>query len=527
MQLTNPAGGALDAVLGKARRRWLGLETIQQAAVGVCLALGGAVLLLLAGTQILDWYWPVALFLGACVYGAVRVARRIPSRYEMAQLLDQRLSLHDTLSTAVFFASVNDRCAPAELVRAQRAVAEDLSASADHAMALPLVRPRSAWIAAGLAVVAAGLMAVRYGATGSLDLRAPIVTAEALFSHTMQQQAQKKGPKKAVPEKPFALAVEQGAERPKELDAAQDSVLDIVDVPDVNNEDAVRGRERSDQVSLQAKADPAESEPGSDEGGEQSSGAENATTDPAGRPNAASPQQQAGRQQPPSPEESNLMDKMRDAMANLMAKLKIPPRAGEQGTQAGARSERGESMSRERDPNSRQKGQAGQSQSQAKGTDNDAEGGESDAQQQAQASQGQSSDKGADQGDPSNNKSGMGSQDGEKAIRDAEQMAAMGKISEIFGKRAQSVSGEILVEVTSGKQQLKTAYSQRGGAHAEAGGEISRDEVPLQHRHYVQQYFQELRKNGERSLTPPAAAPDLPPPPESSSGSAPPPSPTR
>src|SRR3712207_8585668 len=49
-------------------------------------------------------------------------------------------------------------------------------------------------------------------------------------------------------------------------------------------------------------------------------------------------------------------------------------------------------------------------------------------------------------------KTGMGKQDGDKALREAEQLAAMGKISEIIGKRAQQLSGEITVEVSSGKQ---------------------------------------------------------------------------
>ena len=91
-------------------------------------------------------------------------------------------------------------------------------------------------------------------------------------------------------------------------------------------------------------------------------------------------------------------------------------------------------------------------------------------------------------------KSGIGKQDGDKTAREAEQQAAMGKISEIIGKRAANVSGEVMVEVSSGKQQLKTQYSQRDAKHAEAGGEINRDEVPLAYQQYVQQYFEEIRK---------------------------------
>jgi hypothetical protein len=89
----------------------------------------------------------------------------------------------------------------------------------------------------------------------------------------------------------------------------------------------------------------------------------------------------------------------------------------------------------------------------------------------------------------------MGKQDGAKDIKDAEQLAAMGKLSEIFGKRAQNLTGEIMVEVTSSKQQqLRTGYSQRGASHREAGGQIQRDEVPIELQPFVQQYFEQLRQ---------------------------------
>src|SRR5262249_4801918 len=119
--------------------------------------------------------------------------------------------------------------------------------------------------------------------------------------------------------------------------------------------------------------------------------------------------------------------------------------------------------------------------------------------QQAKSGQGKSG-KGEDQANSQDGKSGIGRQDGDKNIREAEQLAAMGKLSEIIGKRAQNVSGEVMVEVSSGNQQLKTQYSQKKAAHADTGGEIGRDEVPLAYQQFVQQYFEEIRKT-------PASAP--------------------
>jgi hypothetical protein len=41
------------------------------------------------------------------------------------------------------------------------------------------------------------------------------------------------------------------------------------------------------------------------------------------------------------------------------------------------------------------------------------------------------------------------------------------------------VTGEVMVEVGSTKQQLKTPWADRQAPHAESGGEIHRDEIPL------------------------------------------------
>ena len=89
----------------------------------------------------------------------------------------------------------------------------------------------------------------------------------------------------------------------------------------------------------------------------------------------------------------------------------------------------------------------------------------------------------------------------------------MGKISEIIGKRAANITGEVMVEVSPGKQQLKTQYSQQNATHVEAGGEINRDEVPLAYQQYVQQYFAQVRKlpAGKSKAAPdskPSATPD-------------------
>ncbi len=112
----------------------------------------------------------------------------------------------------------------------------------------------------------------------------------------------------------------------------------------------------------------------------------------------------------------------------------------------------------------------------------------------SQSQQGKSGEKSSQQTASQQNKSGMGKQDGDKDVKLAEQLAAMGKISEIIGKRNEKLQGEVMLEVSSSKQQLKTQYSQRSAQHGDSGGEIHRDEVPLIYQNYVQQYFEEVRK---------------------------------
>ncbi len=111
-----------------------------------------------------------------------------------------------------------------------------------------------------------------------------------------------------------------------------------------------------------------------------------------------------------------------------------------------------------------------------------------------QASQAKSEARSNNQPNSPEGKSGIGKQDGDKTAREAAELAAMGKISEIIGKRSANVTGEVMVEVSSGKQQLKTQYSERDAAHSDQGGEINRDEIPLAYQQYVQQYFAEIRK---------------------------------
>ena len=87
-----------------------------------------------------------------------------------------------------------------------------------------------------------------------------------------------------------------------------------------------------------------------------------------------------------------------------------------------------------------------------------------------------------------------GANDGDKAAKEAAQLKAMGKISELIGKRSGQVTGESMIEVQSGDQKLRTAYKDKSAAHGEGMGDVGRDQIPLSVQEYVQEYFQQVRK---------------------------------
>ena len=201
----------------------------------------------------------------------------------------------------------------------------------------------------------------------------------------------------------------------------------------------------------------------------------------------------------PANENSSLMDKMKDAFQNLLSKVK-PQQQQQNGQQQDQKGQQGKSQQGAKQQNSKQ------GQQQNAGQQGDAQEGENgeqaknDENAQQQKGQGKSDSQQATK-QPG---SGVGSQDGDKAIKNAEQLAAMGKLSEIMGKRSQTLTGEATVEVQQTNQQLRTNYVNKGSQHTQGGAEISRDEVPVALQPYVQQYFEQVRK---QAGTTPVAAP--------------------
>jgi hypothetical protein len=59
--LDNPDRSPVTELLSQARRRSITHLVMEQTALALTIGMGGVILLLLTGTQILDWYWVVLL----------------------------------------------------------------------------------------------------------------------------------------------------------------------------------------------------------------------------------------------------------------------------------------------------------------------------------------------------------------------------------------------------------------------------------------------------------------------------------
>lgn len=497
--------GALERLISAARRRVITNLAAERSIHALAVALAGAILLLLAGTQILSWYWPLLLFGVALAYGLWHIRRRIPTSYAVAQRVDRSLSLYDSLSTAWHYRNTNEDVLSDEVRAAQRNRAEEQAATIDPKAAIPLEIPRGLRWCALLGVVAGALFLTRYGVQKSLDLSHPLMTfnLDGLSSPgKVQEAANRQQAKSPVDQMMKEISIQPPDQQQNGLDPAPDSALGVVDTPDVNNDNAqpingntaekgpggeqgekVEGTEASDNAAGGEKNADGNNPPGSNNDGKQSQ------------------QKDAKGQQADQPgENSSLMDKMRDAMANLMNKLNSQQQK-ESGQQQAQNSKGGQPSANARQQQAKQgpqgKGQPGAEQQ----SQNQQAGNENEDMDPSQSQQGKAGDKSSQQAASQENKSGMGKQDGDKDVKLAEQLAAMGKISEIIGKRNEKLQGEVMLEVSSSKQQLKTQYSQRSAQHGDSGGEIHRDEVPLIYQNYVQQYFEEVRKTPAAAKT--------------------------
>jgi hypothetical protein len=417
--------------------------------------MAGAILLLLTGTSLLEWYWIALLATASLALGLYRFRKRIPSEYRLAQRIDWKLNLADALSTAKYFAGDHS-----PIVDQQRQSAARIARTIDPRVAVPFTRSRFAWPALGLALVACGLFAVRYAVTGTMSLQPSLVKmAYDSFFSAPQQQARNNARKSPVdpnspldPGNPDAPTTQN--------DQTPESQLQSVETPDVNNAMA-EDQSKSAAPQGQNHPTPDDQQGDNDDKGEKGDKAADSDKNNDEKPtegDKSKDKQKDDKNQKPNPDNSSMLDKLKDAMANMLNKMKsTPPKEGQQSAQNNKDSKAG----------GQEKGKQKGSKSDSNDADaqSDQQDQQGDKSEQKQSANAKSGDKSQDKNNSPDAKSGIGSSDGDKSAKEAELEKAMGKISEIIGKRAQNVTGEVMVEVGSTRQQLKTPWAQKQATH--------------------------------------------------------------
>ncbi len=485
-------------IIESAYRRRLLVITVEQLAPALTAFLLGFILLLLLGTQILSSAWLFLLASVAVLLTFLRVRSRLLTRYRFAQLLDRRLGLNDTLSTAHFLLSSPEESVH-DFAGHQLQTAEQVACSINPAQAFPFSGQRTWALAGGFAAVAFGLFAVRYLVTSSLSLQQALVPIHLESVFEPIPDLHRKQPRQYPPQankgrqthSPEAAGPETGREA---------SAPPLPPVPQAGQPDKARtGNTQNGQTK--APGDKAE-ESRPDSRTNSSPPDQPSANGQAGEKPASAPSPDntpSSKDQPPNADQKpdGLVDKVKNALSSLMAKMRQPgesPKSqqnGEQKPDDGKTSDAkpsGKDGQQTPSPNERNQQAKEQQNSQAQAQGQTAE--------KAQGSPGRNS---ADQADAkgSDAHSGVGRQDGDKSLREAEQLRAMGKLAEIIGRRSASLTGEMTVETPSSKQQLKTAYSQKTAQHQDSGGEINRDEIPIADQQYVRDYMDQVHKQAK------------------------------
>jgi hypothetical protein len=459
---------SLIRILTQARKRSILHLLLDYLVLTATIAMGGALVILLAGSDALSWLWLVLLTVGSLGAGLYLARKRFPSIYVVAQRIDERLKLADTLSTAAFFLE-SPGATEAAIREGQRRQAEQLAESVDLKQALPLSRPRAFYAAIALAAAVAGILLMRYAILGSFDPKAPLAqnAFPSVFSPAAKQpQADKPDDDGSTPND----TPEQNKENGKNNDYAGEPP------PDMNTPTLATPKDPGSQKSDQPD------QPTDSKDNMQPQLANDQSQDKQNQQDS----KQEGKQDAKSNQDQSMMDKLRQALNDMLNKMKSQPNDNAKNQKSDQQSQSEQQNGSESQAEAKSSGEQGKQGSEAK--DGSSGQGKSSPQQQ----------------------SGIGKSEGDKEAKQAEALRAMGKISELIGKRAENVKGMVMVEVGSTKQQLKTQITESQAIHGEAGSEIHRDEVPPVYEDFVQQYFEQIRKApaagqaAEKTSPPPA-----------------------
>ena len=318
---------SLAELLQRARRR-----SIFQLVLNLCMvamAIGCAILavILILGSALIGWQWLALAIIAALGVGGYQLRQKLPSLYQVAQWIDGRLGLADTLSTAEYFlpgghvALKEEADTDQSICVSQRARAETIAASVDLKAAVPFRKPRALFPALTLFAVVAGLFLWRYEALGSFDPRAPLVHPSiSNFFQGPQAPQDKQGQEKG--DKPGEQADDKGERKDGDFAGDPSPQFDLA---------------TPEPVQDQAKQDQKGAENGKDKnnfGDDKSADSKNQDDQADGKEKGGDDQKKDGDTNGKNNEEGgSVMDKLRQAVNDLMNKMKPQDAKNEKGGQ--------------------------------------------------------------------------------------------------------------------------------------------------------------------------------------------------
>jgi hypothetical protein len=502
--MQNSPATSVEALVRSASRRRHGLLALEQFKSALTIVLAGAILLLLLGTQILDWYWLVLLALVGVTVGAFRFRSGRLSLYRIAQILDRRLNLSDTVSSAWF---VLKTPAPSNATRQlQLRHAETVAAAVQPRVAFPPQQLRT-WAPNGLLfLILFTLFAVRYFSHDQLSFRQtllpihfghPSKTEDAKLqtnSHEKQESALRKTldlpPAAATSPLHESSNSETGSTIPGQKNELERKAISSREAGQPNGQSNPNASQNTQgQQSPSADMSASNNLPNQPLSSSQTASQQSpSTTNPSGRHDQQQPSKDT------STEEQSLTSKLRDVLSGLLAKM-----------QEGSSQQRGDAGGNRSHSGKQDRNATGTNQSDQSARNNDskeAQASSLQSQQPPQNAQTASNSPSKGSGNAaghrsSDSRSAAGRQDGSKDSKEAEELRAMGTLQEIIGKRSASLTGEMTVDSPSGTQQLRTGYTNRSGTHSGIGSQIDHDDIPLEDQQYVREYMKQVHNQPE------------------------------
>ncbi len=315
----------VNTLVRSACRRRLLLVAMEQLALALAGIFAGAIVILLLGTRTLDARW-LALLAGAGLLITVfRVRRNLLAEYRVAQILDDRLRLSDTLSTAWFLLSrTTGRDAGLESLQIERA--EAVAARVKAQAAFPFTGQRAYTLMIALAAGMFGLLAFRYAGHQRVDFRDSLVPlhvpamverGENILSAEYRRVAFERvrgetGPQSGSEAGSRASSDSQNGNSASEQGASEGNAA-------AQDQQAAKAAHSDNSASQNLRASESGAERGAAEKATESGSSDKAQSSlPSGaRPRQQNQEQQSGGQQ----SSSGLLDKMKDALSSLMAKM--------------------------------------------------------------------------------------------------------------------------------------------------------------------------------------------------------------